>query len=159
MSSYERIVDSFECADDKIWFVREVEAKVGEKYDRFLAYVLTRSTGVLVKMEALRGLEIRDFAEDSRDVLAEAIVSLLNSGEDEVVQQHCASALRNFWKSPTTLPALRDLVSDSDRDLDSRYNALDSIAAHLDDPEYMAAFRSIAKLSDEIGDEARAQME
>ncbi len=153
MWTLSELIERFTAASDQIWIVRDIEDIRDPVVDEFYSHLLEAEVSADVKVEILRSAEVRSCSPEKKHSLARAIIGLLASSDDEILQQHSATALRNFWESPGVLEALFRAANDPQFDLDARYNALDSLVAHIDTPSYGKAVWLLRELDDEIGEE------
>ena len=115
-------------SSEKLEILSELEASNEGRVTAFLlALAADEAQYDLVRIEALKILQLRDIPDPGRRAAADAIADLLRESEDPGVRNYAAMALSNFLDFEGPLSAIAGSILDPSEDPDVRHNAFFAI--------------------------------
>ncbi|MFO0885062.1 MAG: hypothetical protein U0894_12885 [Pirellulales bacterium] len=120
----------------------------------FLNALCDKSEECCVRVAVLKAVPFQDYTFDFRKRFSDTISTILNdNGDDVLVRQYAALAMRTFVGVDGVLDLLESLVCNSQEDIDVRHNALSSIERNVKRSECQSALRRLVAIP-ELGPSA-----
>ncbi len=110
----------------------------------FLNTLCDKSEEDFVRVKVLKAVPFQDYTFDFRKRFCDAICTVLNdNGDDVLVRQYAALAMRSFVSVDGVLDLLESLVCNNQEDIDVRHNALSSIERNVKRPDCQSSLRRL----------------